>query len=252
MASISIESATAADVCGRLRADAARNRSALVQAGLAVFGERGLDAPLDEIARRAEVGNATLYRHFPTRCELVVAVYAETLREIVAACDAALANPDPWAGFTAHVSFLCELQARNLGLADLLTTRIDGSAELETLRELAHDGFGQIAARAIEAGSLSADFRPEDLVLLLMANAGLVRRTAVAAPSAWRRLLSYTLNGLAASPDARRAPAPVPDAAAIHAAMADVACSAGSAGEQVPAEPPPAQQHQPATDPASL
>jgi AcrR family transcriptional regulator len=215
-------SAAATDACGRLRADAARNRGALVQAGLIVFGERGLDAPLDEIARRAELGNATLYRHFPTRCELVVAVYAETLREIVAACETALANPDPWAGFTAHVTFLCELQAKNLGLADLLTTRVNGSADLEALRGLAHDGLERIAARAIEAGSLSADFRPQDLVLLLMANAGLVRRTAATAPTAWRRLLSYTLNGLAASSVARRPPAPAPEPAAIAAAMADV------------------------------
>jgi AcrR family transcriptional regulator len=244
MTSAVVQFVAASDTCGRLRADAARNRSALVNAGLAVFGERGLDAPLDEIARRAELGNATLYRHFPTRCELVVAVYAETLREIVAAGEAARANPDPWGGFTTHVTFLCELQANNLGLADLLTTRVDGSAELEVLRELAHDGFERIAARAIKAGSLSADFRPEDLVLLLMANAGLVRRTAGAAPTAWRRLLSYTLNGLAASPDARRTPAPAPDARAIDAAMADVTCSSGaasSAGEQVPAEPPPAE-----------
>jgi AcrR family transcriptional regulator len=221
MCSASVEPA-AAEACGRLRADAARNRSALVHAGLAVFGERGLDAPLDEIARRAELGNATLYRHFPTRCELVVAVYAETLREIVGACETALANPDPWAGFTAHVTFLCELQAKNLGLADLLTTRVAGSAELEALQGLAHDGLEKIAARAIDAGSLSADFRPQDLVLLLMANAGLVRRTAAAAPTAWRRLLSYTLNGLAVSSAAHRAPAPAPEPAAIEAAMADV------------------------------
>src|SRR5437762_2476441 len=54
-----------------LRSDAARNRASLVVAAREVFGERGLDAPLDEIARRAGVGNATLYRRFPTRQGLI-------------------------------------------------------------------------------------------------------------------------------------------------------------------------------------
>ena len=211
-----------ADVAAPRRADAARNRRALVRAGRSVFGERGLDAPLDEIARRAELGNATLYRHFPSRCELVVAVYVETLRDIVAASERALANPDPWRAFTGHVTFLCELQAANRGLADLLTTRVRGAAELEELRAQTHDGFVRITERAIAEGSLSPDFRPQDLVLLLMANAGLVHRTAGVAPTAWRRLLSYTLNGFATASVPPQRPAAAPDEAAIERAMTDL------------------------------
>lgn len=67
----------------RPRADALRNRAALVAAATDVFAEHGTDAPLDDIARRAGVGNATLYRHFPTRRDLVVAVYAD---EVTALC----------------------------------------------------------------------------------------------------------------------------------------------------------------------
>ena len=78
-----------------LRADAERNRCQLMTAALAVFAERGLDAPLDEIARRAGVGNATLYRRFPTRCDLVAAVFAGTLREVIAAARQHLAYADP-------------------------------------------------------------------------------------------------------------------------------------------------------------
>lgn len=215
------------DAALSLRADAARNRRALVHAGRAVFGERGLDAPLDEIARRAQLGNATLYRHFPSRCELVVAVYTETLRDVVAATERALANPDPWDAFTTHVTFLCGLQAANRGLADLLTTRIGGATELDELRGLTHDGVVRIADRAITAGSLRADFTPQDLVLLLMANAGLVHRTATAAPTAWRRLLGYTLNGCATAGTAAQPPAPAPDEAAIERAMTDLTAEVG-------------------------
>ncbi len=65
------------------RADAQRNRELLLAAAKDVFTERGIDAPLDDIARRAGVGNATMYRHFPTRSDLIVAVYAD---EVAALC----------------------------------------------------------------------------------------------------------------------------------------------------------------------
>lgn len=203
------------------RADAARNRRTLTDAARVVFGQRGLDAPLDEIARRAGVGNATLYRHFPTRCTLVAAVFADTLEDVVEAAERALDNPDPWSGFAEHVTFLCELQATDRGLADLLTTVITGAPELETLRTRAYRDFVRIVDRAKTGDALRADFQPEDLVLVLMANAGLVHRTAGAAPTAWRRLLSYTLAGLCA-PTAAAAP-PSPGEAAVRLAMAEQA-----------------------------
>jgi AcrR family transcriptional regulator len=178
------------------RADATRNRRALLDAARVVFGDRGLEASLDEIARTAGVGNATLYRHFPSRCALVAAVFAETLHDVAAAAQKALANPDGWEGFSEYVTFLCQLQATDRGLADLLTTAIAGAPELEELRGRAYDDFVRIVDRAKQAGALREDFRPEDLVLLLMANAGLVHRTAGAAPAAWQRMLSYTLDGL--------------------------------------------------------
>ncbi|PZF79975.1 TetR/AcrR family transcriptional regulator [Jiangella anatolica] len=62
-----------------MRADGRRNREALVAAAAKVFAEAGPDAPLDDVARRAGLGNATLYRHFPTRRELLAAVYADEL-----------------------------------------------------------------------------------------------------------------------------------------------------------------------------
>jgi AcrR family transcriptional regulator len=104
-----------------LRADAERNRLAVVAAARAVFGERGLDAPLDEIARRAGVGNATLYRRFPSRHQLVAAVFAQTLRDVLATMERSLADPDPWKGFCDYVWYVCGLQAADRGLADLLT-----------------------------------------------------------------------------------------------------------------------------------
>lgn len=70
-----------------LRADARRNRELLVAAAREVFDAQGADASLDEIARRAGTGNATLYRHFPTRRELIVAVYASEVADLCAPAD---------------------------------------------------------------------------------------------------------------------------------------------------------------------
>ncbi|QPC91984.1 TetR/AcrR family transcriptional regulator [Mesorhizobium sp. INR15] len=70
-----------------LRADARRNRDALAEVAAAVFTERGIDASLEEIARRAGVGIGTLYRHFPTREHLVEVVYRREVEGLCAAAD---------------------------------------------------------------------------------------------------------------------------------------------------------------------
>jgi AcrR family transcriptional regulator len=203
-----------------LRSDAVRNRHLLIDGARTVFGERGLTAPLDEIARRAGVGNATLYRHFPTRCTLVAAVFADTLRDILTETEHALAHPDPWTAFCEHLTYLFRLQATDRALADLLTAGIHGAPELETLRDRAHHGLVRLIDAAQSAGVLRADFRHEDVVLLLMANAGLIERSDSTAPTAWRRHLGYVLDGLHAP--ARSVNVPSPGEAAVLAAMADL------------------------------
>ena len=104
-----------------LRANAARNRTAIVDAARAVFAEQGLDVPLDEIAKRAGTGNATLYRRFPTRGDLIAAVFADRMAEHLDAVTAALADPDPWQAFASYIHAVTAMQARDRGIADLVT-----------------------------------------------------------------------------------------------------------------------------------
>ena len=107
-----------------LRADAARNRQAIVEAARAVFAEQGLDAPLDEIAKRAGTGNATLYRRFPQRADLVAAVFADRMAEHVAAVEAGLADDDPWRGFASYIEAVGAMQARDHGIAAQASARL--------------------------------------------------------------------------------------------------------------------------------
>jgi AcrR family transcriptional regulator len=178
-----------------LRADAARNRSAILEAARAVFAQRGVDAPLDEIAHLAGTGNATLYRRFPTRADLLAAVFAERMVEHLRAVEAGLADPDPWNGFASYVRTVGAMQARDRGIADLVTMELSSAPEIEHLRSRAYEGLVRLAERARSAGVLRADFSTEDVVVLLMANAGLIERSAGVAADASARLIHVLLDG---------------------------------------------------------
>ena len=116
-----------------LRSDAARNRTALVAAAREVMAERGLEAPLDEIARRAGIGNATLYRRFPRRVDLIAAVFADRMADHARAVQAALDADDPWEGLCGYVEAAAELQVHDLGIADLITMDVSMAPEIEAL-----------------------------------------------------------------------------------------------------------------------
>src|SRR4051794_40027849 len=199
-----------------VRADAARNRQAIVEAARAVFAQQGLDAPLDEIAKRAGTGNATLYRRFPTRGDLVAAVFADRMAEHVAAVESGLADDDPWRGFASYIQAVGVLQARDRGIADLVTMNVS-APQIEELRARAYDGLVRLVARAHEAGVLRADFTDQDVVLLLMANAGLVERAHGITAEASARLIHVLLDGFRAQA-ATDGPA-APTARGVVAAM---------------------------------
>jgi AcrR family transcriptional regulator len=170
----------------RLRADARRNRERLVCTARAVYREQGLEAPLDEIARRAEVGRGTLYRHFPTRDDLITAVFLERMAENVATAERALQLEDPWQGFAEYVRETCRVQAADRGMSDLIAIG-HPNRELRALRSRAYNGFTKLIDRAKANGSLRPDFSPEDLILLTMAAGGISRHTGLSAAAATDR-----------------------------------------------------------------
>ncbi len=200
-----------------LRVDAERNRQRILEAARAVFAEAGVDAPLEAIAQRAGVGIATLYRRFPTRDELVAASFAPRMAEYLAAADEALQAPDAWEGLRDYVVRVCGMQAADRGLNDVLVATFPTARALEEPRARAYRGFVALVRRAQAQGMLRADFVPEDMVLLLMANAGVVRATRDAAPDAWRRFVSLVLDGFRA--DGARPLPPPPAPAQVYRAM---------------------------------
>ncbi|WP_033295163.1 TetR/AcrR family transcriptional regulator [Amycolatopsis jejuensis] len=175
-----------------LRADAARNRDKLLAAATRAFGEQGLDVPLEQIARTAGVSIGTLYAHFPTREAFADAILPAQLAALDDLAAAALAEPDPWLGFTGFIDGLFALQAKDHGLNDALARRQPLSpAVLEACRS-GFEHAAKVVDRAKAAGQLRADFTPADLAPLVSAMSQVIRES----PEVWRRHLAFFLDGL--------------------------------------------------------
>jgi len=211
-----------------LRADAARNRDAILAVARDVFAEQGLEAPLEVIAARAGVGIATLYRRFPTREKLVAAALVDKVAQYALAAEEALAVPDPWTGFAGFVERICELQACDRGLGDLLSMTLSADEHIEQLRRAANDDVIALIERAKASGALRADFVGEDLLLLMIATAAVMQVTRADAPDAWRRFVALALDAFR-SRDTPRLPEP-PTTMQMTRAMVRLARERGCGG----------------------
>jgi AcrR family transcriptional regulator len=202
-----------------LRRDAQRNRDAIVAAARQVFCDHGLEAPLEEIARRAGVGIGTLYRRFPSRVELLDAVLADTVQAHVDAAEQALATDDPWDGFAYYLEETCRLQAANRGLNDAMGMRFPRATAVEAAKARLFELVGELVRRAQASGQLRLDLTLEDLAFLNWANARILQAgRAAGASDAWRRHLGFLLDGFRAE---RAHPLPQPPLSPrqVHRAM---------------------------------
>ena len=143
----------------RRRADAERNRAALLDAAAAVFVASGVDAPVRDIATAAGVGLGTIYRHFPTRADLVVAVYRYQVEACAEAADALLADGDsPYTALTRWIDLFVDLLVTKHGLAAAL--RSDG-AGFDALHSYFLDRLLPVGARLLEAAARSGEIDPD-------------------------------------------------------------------------------------------
>ncbi|WP_326573431.1 TetR/AcrR family transcriptional regulator [Streptomyces sp. NBC_00487] len=213
----------------RLRSDAERNRGRIIAAGRSVFARDGLNASMASVAREAGVGIATILRHFPAKEALVAAVFSDRMDAYADAVAVALDDPDPWHGFVGYIETACAMQAADYGFADVLTMTFPTAKALEKRRDEAYESMVELIGRAKATGRLREDFDPSDLVLIHMANAGVVNATGDAAPDAWRRVVALMIQSLEAP---ARGPLP---ASPAHDALYNAMLRAGPAGPTAPA-----------------
>jgi AcrR family transcriptional regulator len=176
------------------RADARRNRERIMKAASAVFAAKGVEAQMDDVARRAKVGVGTVYRHFPTKEALLEALVRDRFEEIAGYALEALEREDAWEGFCELIWRAAERNAKDRGFCELVA----GADQSRVVEETGLAGSTDLLmSRARAQGAMRADVTPDD-VPIIMVGAGSVMRT-FPEPAAWRRYLTLMLDGLRAS-----------------------------------------------------
>ena len=174
------------------RADARRNYDKLVAAAREAFTEKDSSASLEDIARRAGVGIGTLYRHFPTRTDLIEAVYVE---EVEALCRSAddLRDGPPWDALVGWLHRFIGYVATKHALAEELFAVADRDSEIFKTCRVAFYGAGEpLLRRAQEAGEVRPDVSIDDVVKMV----GGIAKIQGADPATVERILSVALDGL--------------------------------------------------------
>jgi AcrR family transcriptional regulator len=180
-----------------LRADAARNRERIVAAAIEVFAERGLEASTAEIAARAGVGEATLFRRFPTKDDLITAIVAVMLEDAATVATSCLADDDPWRGVERFLYEMAERASVDHGITDANKERCMASPALAAERGRVLDLTSQIVRRAQKAGVVRDDIAGQDLMFLMGAVASISELPFPGLrDDLWKRYLGIVLDGL--------------------------------------------------------
>jgi AcrR family transcriptional regulator len=175
-----------------MRADARRNSEKLLAAARTAFSERGTDTSLEDIAQRAGVGIGTLYRHFPTRQDLVESLIRDEVDDLVALARDLLDAPDPDDALVSWVRAIVVHASTYRGLASsLMASLLDEGSQLANACHGMLSAGAELLLRAQQEGGVRRDITIEDLFTLANATAWSVEQSA-----------SGTASGDAPDPDA--------------------------------------------------
>jgi AcrR family transcriptional regulator len=177
----------------KMRADARRSRAMLLEAATVAFAEKGADAPLDDIARRAGVGIGTLYRHFPSRIDLQAAVYRSQVQSVCDTAEELIATATPEQAFAGWLRAIAAYLVTKRGLSHALIATLGKDSELISSCWLAmRETADRLLANAQHAGMVRDDISAEDVLRLAH---GIVVTTEHA-PEQTDRLMSLVFEGL--------------------------------------------------------
>jgi AcrR family transcriptional regulator len=179
----------------------------VIAAAKKLFADGGLDAQMPDVARAAKVGVGTVYRHFPTKDELIAALVGERFERLAEQARRSLQMHDTWEGISSFVRFAAQLQADDRGLCEVIGSRpdmMDAAARAAELPELCD----QLVKRAQRSGHLRPEIEWEDIPMIAC-GMGSVTQTAVGpAKGRWPRLVEIILDGMRA-PGNQRLPRPL-------------------------------------------
>jgi AcrR family transcriptional regulator len=188
-----------------LRADARRNREAVIAAAKKLFADEGLHAQIPDVAKAAKVGVGTVYRHFPTKDDLIAALAAERFERLAEKAREEVEADDPWEGLCDFIRFSAQIQADDRGLCEVMGSRpevMGASAEAVGLDELCD----QLVKRAQRSGGVRKDIEWEDIPMIACALGGITKAHGTGV-GRWPRLVEIVIDGLRA-PASSKLPKP--------------------------------------------
>jgi AcrR family transcriptional regulator len=190
-----------------LRADARRNREAVLAAARERFGECGLDCQMDDIARTAGVGVGTVYRHFPTKEDLIAALVADRFERLAERAEQALGERDPWQAFCDLIRHSAAVTVRDRALSEFLSWHPE-LGQHEAVRSGLADLTARLMANAQTAGGMREDAVIEDVPTLICGLGAVTAGAAGKMPELnWERYVEIMLDGLRA-PGVNKLPPP--------------------------------------------
>lgn len=179
-----------------LRSDARRNRAKLLDVAERVFAEKGTSASTEEVARRAGVGIGTVFRHFPTKRDLLEAVFVARLRRAADEADKLTTAEDPGAAFFAFFTRMVDGAPEKNALSEALTAAgVDVKDATSPIKEAFHRSVSTLIERAQQAGAVRADIGFAEVITLLV-SASHTAEHPFTAPDVQARALTVLLDGM--------------------------------------------------------
>ncbi len=177
------------------RADARRNRRKVLDAARRCFSEDGLDVRVEKVARKAGVGVGTMYRHFPTKEDLLQALADDRFAGLADAARKGVDDPDAWNGFAEFMRYSAEVMAEDRALSEAMDQRPQMCAQAAEEAQLL-EVVADLIERAQAAGALRPDVVPEDVPSLICGLGRATHATEGRPTMSWERYLAIILAGL--------------------------------------------------------
>ena len=182
-----------------LRADARRNRERVLDAARAEFADTGLDAQMEDIARRAGVGVGTLYRHFPTKDALLGALAQAHFERLAAVMETALDEAgDPWEVFAGAIWRSAAPTAGDVAMSEILAGYPEAMQAAAPALQRLRTATGALIGRAQATGAVREDASADDVRTIMCGFGHVAAAQSCGAPMDWRRYLTIALDGLRA------------------------------------------------------
>jgi len=182
-----------------LRADAARNLELILAAADEAFAEKGHEACVADIATRAGVGQATIFRRFETKDDLIAAVFERKMKELLAAVESAQRKRRAWDGLMEFMGVMTQLHLRDRGFFQSMAEQLMKSPKIIELKQQMKEAVTGLVEKAKAEGDLRDDISPEDVFAFCSAAAQAATMVPSPSPRASKRYLAVITDGMRAS-----------------------------------------------------